>query len=152
MKKEKGIWGDAYNKNIVLVSPTNLLAILRSVETIWRHERQNKNAEKIAAEAGRLHDHFVLFAQSLEDVGKHLQKAQGAYDKTFERLNTGRGNLLKRVANLKTLGAKTSKDIPEHLHTDDSLAADGIIEDVLDKRLEASLMDLPEVAAEVIDD
>lgn len=152
LQNDKGIWGDAYNKNIVLVSPTNLLAILRSVETIWRHERQNKNAEKIAAEAGRLHDHFVLFAQSLEDVGKHLQKAQGAYDKTFERLNTGRGNLLKRVANLKTLGAKTSKDIPEHLHTDDSLAADSVIEDVLDKRLEASLMDLPEVAAEVIDD
>lgn len=115
LQNDKSIWGDAYNKNIVLVSPTNLLAILRSVETIWRHERQNKNAEKIAVEAGRLHDHFVLFAQSLDDVGKHLQKAQGAYEKSLERLTSGRGNLVKRVANLKALGAKTSKNIPDQL-------------------------------------
>ncbi len=119
LQSDKSIWGDAYSKNIVLVSPTNLLAILRSVETIWRHERQNKNAEKIAVEAGRLHDHFVLFAQSLEDIGKHLQKAQKSYETSFERLNSGRGNLLKRVANLKTLGAKTKKDLPAHLTDND---------------------------------
>lgn len=125
LQNDKGIWGDAYNKNIVLVSPTNLLAILRSVETIWRHERQNKNAEKIAAQAGRLHDHFVLFAQSLDDVGKYLQKAQESHIKSVDRLSSGRGNLVKRVANLKALGAKTNKDIPEQLLDNAGVGIDG---------------------------
>lgn len=120
LQNDKNIWGDAYNKNIVLVSPTNLLAILRSVETIWRHERQNKNAEKIALEAGNLHDKFVSFIESLEDIGRHIEKAQSAYDTTFKRLSTGSGNLIKRVANLKDLGAKAKKDLPETLSIDDS--------------------------------
>lgn len=115
LQNDPTIWSDAYNKNIVLVSPTNLLAILRSVETIWRHERQNKNAEKIALEAGRLHDQFVLYAQSLDDVGKHLTKATQSYEKSVERLSSGRGNLVKRIANLKELGAKTARSLPEHL-------------------------------------
>ena len=115
LQNDHTIWGDAYNKNIVLVSPTNLLAILRSVETIWRHERQNKNAERIAAEAGRLYDHFTLFAQSMEDIGRHLGRAQQAYETSLSRLVEGRGNLLRRVSKLKALGAKTSKPLPEAL-------------------------------------
>ena len=119
LQNDKDIWGDAYNKNIVLVSPTNLLAILRSVETIWRHERQNKNAEKIALEAGNLHDKFVSFIDSLEDIGRHIEKAQSAYDTSFKRLSTGSGNLIRRVANLKDLGAKAKKDLPDTLSIDD---------------------------------
>ena len=119
LQNDKDIWGDAYNKNIVLVSPTNLLAILRSVETIWRHERQNKNAEKIALEAGNLHDKFVSFIESLEDVGRHIEKAQSAYDTSFKRLSAGSGNLIRRVANLKALGAKAKKDLPDTLSIDD---------------------------------
>ena len=119
LQNDKDIWGDAYSKNIVLVSPTNLLAILRSVETIWRHERQNKNAEKIALEAGNLHDKFVSFIDSLEGIGSHLEKAQVAYDTTFKRLSTGSGNLIRRVAILKDLGAKTKKDLPDTLSIDD---------------------------------
>lgn len=119
LQNDKDIWGDAYSKNIVLVSPTNLLAILRSVETIWRHERQNKNAEKIALEAGNLHDKFVSFIDSLEGIGSHLEKAQAAYDTTFKRLSTGSGNLIRRVAILKDLGAKTKKDLPDTLSIDD---------------------------------
>ena len=119
LQNDKDIWGDAYNKNIVLVSPTNLLAILRSVETIWRHERQNKNAEKIALEAGNLHDKFVTFIESLEDIGRHIEKAQSAYDTSFKRLSTGSGNLIRRVANLKALGAKAKKDLPDTLSIDD---------------------------------
>ena len=119
LQNDKDIWGDAYSKNIVLVSPTNLLAILRSVETIWRHERQNKNAEKIALEAGNLHDKFVSFIESLEGIGSHLEKAQTAYDTTFKRLSTGSGNLIRRVAILKDLGAKTKKDLPDTLSIDD---------------------------------
>ena len=139
LQNDKSIWGDAYSKNIVLVSPTNLLAILRSVETIWRHERQNKNAEKIAVEAGRLHDHFVLFAQSLEDIGKHLSKAQQSYDTTFERLNSGRGNLVKRVANLKTRGAKTRKEIPVHLNDSES----DVSGQALDEQVQNPKLDSP---------
>ncbi|MDB2409579.1 DNA recombination protein RmuC [Pseudomonadales bacterium] len=119
LQNDKDIWGDAYNKNIVLVSPTNLLAILRSVETIWRHERQNKNAEKIALEAGNLHDKFVSFIESLEEVGRHLDKAQSAYDTSFKRLSTGSGNLIRRVAVLKDLGAKAKKELPDTLSIED---------------------------------
>lgn len=112
LQRDPDLWNFAYSRNIVLVGPGNLLAVLRSVETIWRHERQNKNAERIAVEAGKLHDQFVRFAESLEDVGKQLAKAGDAYEKATERLSTGRGNLVKRVETLEKLGAKTQREIP----------------------------------------
>ena len=105
----------AYDKKIILVGPNNLLAILKTVETIWRRDKQNKNAERIAEEAGKLHDQFVLFAESLEDVGKQIGKAHDAYDKARGRLIDGRGNLVRKIDNLQKLGAKTERKIPEEL-------------------------------------
>jgi len=115
MQAHQGLWEEAYAKNIVLVSPTNLLAILRSVETIWRHEKQNRNAEEIARQAGNLHDKFLGLIKSIEDVGKNLDAARKSYDNAYGQLTTGRGNLISRVQKLETLGAKTKKEIPAHL-------------------------------------
>lgn len=115
LQSHSSLWDQAYAKNIVLVSPTNLLAILRSVETIWRHEKQNKNAEEIARQAGNLHDKFLGLIKSFDAVGKNLEVAKKSYDQAYSQLTTGRGNLVARVQNLEKLGAKTKQSIPQHL-------------------------------------
>ena len=109
LQHEPNLYREAYDKHIILVSPTTLLATLRTVENIWRYEKQNKNAERIAKEAGDLHDKFALLVESLDSLGGLLNKTHEAYHKTRERLETGRGNLMIRVNNLRKLGAKTKK-------------------------------------------
>ena len=118
LQHEPGLYREAYDRHIILVSPTTLLATLRTVENIWRYEKQNKNAERIAKEAGALHDQFVMLLESLDAVGNSLNKAQEAYAKTRDRLQSGRGNLVKRVADIRRLGAKTKKTIAGHLLDD----------------------------------
>lgn len=118
LQHEPGLYREAYDRHIILVSPTTLLATLRTVENIWRYEKQNKNAERIAKEAGALHDQFVLLLESLDTVGNSLNKAQEAYNKTRDRLQNGRGNLVKRVDDIRRLGAKTKKTIAGHLLED----------------------------------
>lgn len=104
----------AYDRHIILVSPTTLLATLRTVENLWRYERQNKNAEEIARQAGGLYDQCVLFVESLDEVGRCLNKSTEAFDKSMQRLSGGRGNMLGRIDRLKQLGAKTKKQLPDH--------------------------------------
>lgn len=116
------LFSDAYDKGIILVSPSTLLATLRTIHNIWRYADQNLNAEKIAAQAGGLYDQFVLLAEGLEDIGKHLDKSQDAWTTTRKRLVSGRGNLLKRVEDLKTLGARTRRDMPVTLRDESQLA------------------------------
>lgn len=106
---------DAYEKNIIVVSPTTLLATLRTVQTLWRYERQNANAEVIAREAGKLHDQFALVLESLQNLGRQLDRSRDAYDETVKRFASGRGNLVKRVDMLAKLGAKTKKTLPPEL-------------------------------------
>ena len=106
---------NAYEKNIIVVGPTTLLATLRTVQSIWRYERQNQNAEEIARQAGALHDQFALVVQSLEDVGKHLDRGRDAYEKTLNRMTLGKGNLVSRVSRLEALGAKVKKSLPSSL-------------------------------------
>lgn len=118
LQHEPGLYREAYDRHIILVSPTTLLATLRTVENIWRYEKQNKNAERIAKEAGALHDQFVMLLESLDAIGNSLNKAQEAYAKTRDRLQSGRGNLVKRVADIRRLGAKTKKTIAGHLLDD----------------------------------
>jgi DNA recombination protein RmuC len=113
LQEEPGLFREAYDKHIVLVSPTTLLATLRTVENIWRYEKQNKNAEEIARQAGGLYDQFVLLITAFEDIGKQLDKAQMAYDVTQKRLANGRGNLIGRVEKLRKLGAKTKKQLAQ---------------------------------------
>jgi DNA recombination protein RmuC len=113
----------AYDKQIIVVSPTTLLATLRTVQTIWRYEHQNLNAEKIAQQAGSIHDQFALVLESLQDIGKHINKAHDAWDKTRDRISRGRGNLVKKVQGLEKLGARTKKRLPAEMlgDEDDSL-------------------------------
>jgi DNA recombination protein RmuC len=109
---DQHLFGEAFDRGIVIVSPTTLLATLRTIHSIWRYEKQNRNAEKIAQEAGKLFDQFALVGESLDELGKQLQKATQSYDHTLKRFSTGRGNLVSRVEKLKVLGARTSKQLP----------------------------------------
>lgn len=106
------IFTRAFERNIIVVSPTTLLATLRTVQSIWRYENQNRNAEEIAKQGGALYDQFVLVLESVQDIGKHLQKTTEAYEQSVKRIESGRGNLLGRVDRLKKLGARSKKEMP----------------------------------------
>ena len=111
LQAEPQLFQDAYDKKVVLVSPTTLMTSLQIVSQLWRYEKQHKNAEKIAAEAGGLYDQFVLFAESIAEVGEQLDKTSKAYTLVKSRLYEGRGNLFKRAKNLRSLGAKTKRNL-----------------------------------------
>lgn len=113
VEKEPQLFREAFDKNIIIVSPTTLLATLRTVESIWRYEAQNKNAEEIARQAGDIHDQLVLMIEALDEVGSYLAKAQNSHKKAVDRMSQGRGNLISRVDRLEKLGAKTKKKIPD---------------------------------------
>ena len=112
LQHEPKLFQEAYDKQIVLVSPTTLMATLRTVSNLWRYHKQHKNAEKIAQQAGGLYDQFALVVNALDDLGSQISRTQNAYDMTRKRLVEGKGNLVKRVENLRELGAKTRKQLP----------------------------------------
>jgi DNA recombination protein RmuC len=101
--------------NIVIVSPTTLLATLRVIDSLWKQERQSQNAREIAERAGWLYDKFVLFIQDLDEVGNRLQQLDKAYGAARNKLTEGRGNLVSRSEQLKLLGARASKSLPADL-------------------------------------
>lgn len=105
----------AWERKVVLVSPTTLLATLRTVESIWRQEKQTRNALEIARVGGGLYDEFVRLLEEFSLVGTKLKEAQSAHDGAVKRLAQGRGNLMSRVETLRELGARTKKQIPEAL-------------------------------------
>lgn len=111
LQAEPQLFQEAYDQQIVLVSPTTLMTTLQTVSSIWRHQKQNLNAEKIAAEAGGLYDQFVLFLESLNQIGLQLDKTTEAYQLAKKRLYDGNGNLLKRAEKLRSMGAKTKRSI-----------------------------------------
>ncbi|MFC3852629.1 DNA recombination protein RmuC [Salinispirillum marinum] len=111
MENDPQLFRDAFDRNIILVSPSTLLAVLKTIHNIWRNEQQNRNAQTIAEEAGKLYDHFVRFTESLQDVQKHLRKTQESMDQSMNRLSSGRGNLVGRVENLRKLGARNKKQL-----------------------------------------
>lgn len=112
LQHEPALFREAYDQQIVLVSPTTLMATLRTVSNLWRYHKQHKNAELIATQAGGLYDQFALVLESLGDLGLQLEKTQASYQKTRARLSEGRGNLIGRVEKLKALGAKAKKSLP----------------------------------------
>lgn len=103
---------EALTKQIVFATPTMLLATLRTVHYLWRTEQQNRHAQEIARKAGALYDKFVGFVEDMTQLGKKLSDAQKAYDATYQKLTDGRGNLVRRTEELKTLGARASKQLP----------------------------------------
>ncbi|MEM8498661.1 MAG: DNA recombination protein RmuC [Pseudomonadota bacterium] len=109
---DQALFQEAYDRNIIVVSPTTLLATLRTVQNLWRYDDQNKNAEKIARLAGGLHDQFALVLESMIDMGRQLEKANGSFDTMMKRFSQGKGNLVNRTRELEKLGAKTKRQIP----------------------------------------
>lgn len=113
----------AWNKKVVLVSPTTLLATLRTIASIWKVDRQNKNVFEIAEEAGALYDKFVGFLDDMQKIGRHLEQTQKAHDDAFKKLQYGSGNLIGKVEKIKKLGAKTkaNKQIDSRFLDDEEL-------------------------------
>ena len=118
LKKDTELWKKAYDKNIMLVCPTNLLAILKIVAELWRIEKQNENAIDIANKAGSLYDKFHGFLDNMEQIGKKIDDAGNAFEQAYKQLHTGRGNLIGKVEELKKMGANASKQLSHALLKD----------------------------------
>jgi len=108
------LYEEAFNKNVIIVTPSTLLAALRLVENLWQNDRQKKNAIEIATHAGRLYDSFALLTEELTKIGLQLETVRNTYDRSMVKL-TGKGNLINRVEKLKKLGAITSKQLDQKL-------------------------------------
>jgi len=115
LQAEPNLFQEAFDRQIVIVSPTTLLATLRVIDSLWKQERQGQNAREIAERAGWLYDKFVLFIQDLDELGNRLQQVDKAYAAARNKLCEGRGNLVSRSEQLKLLGARASKSLPADL-------------------------------------
>ena len=109
------LFNDAYDKNIVIVSPSTLIATLRTISNIWKNEYQNQNALEIARQGGNLYDKFVAFTEDLVKVGNSLDGTQRVYREAMKKLYEGKGNLINRAQTIKELGAKASKSLDSKL-------------------------------------
>ncbi len=114
MNSETSLLEDAFNQGVLMLSPTNLLATLRTVATLWQNEKRNQNALEIARQAGALYDKFVGFCADLNDIKQRLDQADAAWHKAENKLTRGRGNLVKATKRLQDLGAKTKKQLDAH--------------------------------------
>ncbi len=123
MKEEPGLYQFAWEKKIVLVTPSTLLATLKTVESIWKQERQTRHAMDIADQAGKLYDKFVGFIQDLESVGKKQKDAANAYDEAMKKLTLGPGNLVTSTEKLVKMGAKAKKQLDgKYLNPEDEIS------------------------------
>ncbi len=115
VKEEPDIYSKAWEKRVVIVTPSTLLATLKTVESIWKQERQNVNAVKIAIEAGRLYDKFYGFVEDMKLIEKRQNEASVAYDNAMKKLSEGSGNIMGKIESLKKMGAKATKQIDGNL-------------------------------------
>ncbi len=113
------LWNYAYDKRILLISPTHLIAALKMIVSLWRQEYQSRNVEEIARQSGALYDKFAGLLEDLQEIGSRLESTRKSYDKAMNKISTGKGNLLRRVEQIKQMGAETKKNIPsEYFDTD----------------------------------
>jgi DNA recombination protein RmuC len=115
LNRDSSLWGEAYNRKIIISSPTNLFALLKIVDDLWKRDNQSRNSMEIARQGKALYDKFVGFVASLEAVGDSIERAQKSYDKALGQLKTGKGNLVTSSEKLLKLGVKASKKLPAHL-------------------------------------
>ena len=131
-ESEPELFRKAYEKGVIVVSPSTLLATLKTVQTVWRYEQQNRNAERIAEQAGRLFDQAVLVLESIAEVDKYVSKASESLQQTKARINTNKGNLVSRIGVLSDLGARHKKRIPaefdDHARFDESEMDSGVLD------------------------
>ena len=111
LKTAPNLYQEALAKNIVLVCPSTLMATLRTVAHLWRQDHQNRNALEIAKQCGNLYDKFVGFVDDLEKLGQRLDQAQTSYHDAFNKLKTGKGNLIRSAEKVRELGVKPSKNL-----------------------------------------
>jgi DNA recombination protein RmuC len=115
LKSAPNLYQEALAKNIVLVCPSTLMATLRTVAHLWRQDHQNKNALEIARQCGALYDKFVGFVDDMEKLGQRIDQAQTSYHDAFNKLKTGKGNLIRTAERVRELGVKPSKTLPTGL-------------------------------------
>lgn len=124
------LFNDAWDKRVVIVSPSTLLATLRTIASMWKQERQNRNVMEIARLSGEMYDKFVGFLTDMDGIGRNLKQSQDAYDKAINKLSDGRGNLTVTAEKIKKLGAKANKQIDAKYigdHSEPSTVVDGEI-------------------------
>ena len=113
LTQDPDLYQYAFERKIVLVTSSTLLATIKTVANLWKLEKQNKHAHDIARRAGLLYDKFVGFLSSIDDIGKALGKATDAHEKAFSQLSSGSGNLVGQVEKLKAMGIRTKKELPQ---------------------------------------
>jgi DNA recombination protein RmuC len=112
---DSDLWQDAWKKNVLLVSPSTLLFVVRTVAHLWRQEQQNRNAQEIASRGSELYDKLVGFVEDMDSLGAKLQQAQKAFDGAYNKFTGGRGNVIRQAEMLKELGVKPTKQLPQNL-------------------------------------
>jgi DNA recombination protein RmuC len=115
LRKDSELWHYAYKKKIIMVCPSNLLAVLKITADLWKREYHNQNALEIAKRGGQLYDKFVGFVITMQELGGTISKAQNTYDKAFNQLKNGPGNLVKQAELMRKLEVKASKQLPSQL-------------------------------------
>lgn len=115
LNEDTTLYNKAFEKNIVIVTPSTLLATLRTIDSMWTNQKQQENAFEIARQAGALYDKFEGFVADLIKIGKKIDESKSEYQGAMNKLVDGSGNLIKRVENLKKMGAKTQKSLPENI-------------------------------------
>jgi len=115
IEADASIFETAFEKRVAVVTPTTLFTSLKTIEQLWRYERQSENTLKLIKRAADVHDKFVSFVESFEKVGKQLQTAQNTYETARSQMISGKGNLVRQAEMLKELAGKTKKEIPSHL-------------------------------------
>lgn len=113
------LFGYAWQRRIVIVSPTTLLATLKTVESIWKHEKQTQNAMEIARQGKNLYDKFVNFIEDMEKLGNQINSVQNTYQDAHKKLTSGKGNLVRQAQNLISLGVKTEKSLSDKILPED---------------------------------
>jgi len=115
IQEDRELWSYAYQKRVLLISPTNLVAALKLVADLWKRESQSRNAIEIAKQGERLLDKFLGFAETLEEIGKHIHRSSEAYSDAIKKLRDGKGNLVDQAMKLKKLGVGSRKSLPNSL-------------------------------------
>jgi DNA recombination protein RmuC len=115
LETDSALWVDAWEKNILLVSPSTLLFVVRTVAHLWKQEEQVKNVQLIAERGAELYDKFAGFVDDLSKVGARIQQTRNAYDAAFDKLTRGRGNLVRQVEMLRALGVQPIKRLPREM-------------------------------------
>mgnify|MGYP003606200248 FL=1 len=119
LQTDPNLWNFAYDKRILLLSPTNLITSLKLVQDLWKREHQNRNAMEIADRGAKLYDKFVGFVDNLERIGKNIDQAKNSYNDAFKQLSSGNDNLMIQTQKLKNLGIKNKKNLPQGFGEED---------------------------------